>query len=137
MVELLVPADAEVALVAALADVGESAALGAVHVGTRMPLTLPADFVRVTVTGGVQRDLVTDQHLMLVEAYSTSEGRAQRLCGFALAIAQACGRAGSMGAEVCYGVAVGALPQNLPDPTTPNHFRFTVTISADLRRSSV
>ena len=136
MVELLIPADAEVAAVAALGYLGTAADVAGVKVGTRIPNPAPADFLRILTSGGAGRDLVTGRHLITVEAFSTDEGRAQRLCTYAVAILEACARTGRMGATICYRVEVGGLPANLPFPALPTHHRFTSTISADLRKTA-
>lgn len=131
MAEVLMPADDEVALV------DELNARLEVPVGTRIPVPRPLEFVRVVSTGGAPRDLVTDSPTLLVEGFATSEGRARYLCAAAVAHAQAAGRVGRLGGVPCYGVRVASLPANLPMPSVPDRFRFTATITADLRRSAV
>lgn len=138
MVEILLPADVEVAVVNELkSTLAVESSVSGVTVGTMIPATLPNDFVRVIATGGAGRDLVTDKHLVTVEAFSTRQGSAQRVCAFAVALLQACARKGRMGGVTCYRVDVGGLPANLPFPGTPKHFRFTATLQADLRRTAV
>jgi len=135
MVELLVPADAEVEVVAELnASMPDDFAL--MRAGTKIPDPRPDEFIRVVATGGAERDLVTDDPILVVEAFSTSETRAQRGCAFAIAVLQAGARMGRVGAATCHSVRVLGLPANLPMPTVPDHFRFTATISASLRRAA-
>ncbi|MFJ6532482.1 hypothetical protein [Microbacterium sp. NPDC091662] len=128
MSELLVPADDEVALVDEL-----KSRLGG-QVGTAVPNPTPDEFVRVLSVGGVERDLVSDTFRLVVEGFALTEGRARQLCALAIAHAQAAGRARSLGGVPCYGVGVEGLPGNLPLPTLPTHYRYTATITADLRR---
>lgn len=142
--EILVPADAELAAITelstrypALGFAGLTMALKTV--GTKIPTTSPkpSDFVRVLAVGGTGRDLVTDAPTLVLEGWSTIEGRAFQICARGVAALQAAGRDGSMGGVTCYEVGVFGLPAKLPDPTVTTHFRFTSTISADLRRSTV
>ncbi|MGK9222068.1 MULTISPECIES: hypothetical protein [unclassified Microbacterium] len=143
MAEILIPVDGELAVIAEL-----SATLPA-HghpnltepqgtVGTKIPTTStkPREFVRVTTTGGARRDLVTDSHTLVVEAYATREGDARDLCALAVGLLEAAGRAGALGGRTCYRVSA-SVPVNLPHPSVPTHFRYRSTISADLRRSAV
>lgn len=129
MAEVLVPADDEAAVVDEL-----TARLDGVHVGTQIPRPRLDEFVRVVSTGGAERDLVTDSPSLVLEGFATGEGRARQLCALAIAYAQAAGRAGSMGGVTCYGVTVAALPANLPMPSVPDRYRYTATVSVDLRR---
>lgn len=136
MAELLVAADAEKALVDELAaelptfDFTES-------VGTRIPQDWPDEFVRVIATGGIERDLVTDQPSLTVEYFAVKEGRAERGAAYALGVLQAAGRAGVMGGVTCYGVTAFGLPVNLPHPQVPDRYRYQFTVSVDLRKSTV
>ncbi|QPE04131.1 hypothetical protein IT882_13115 [Microbacterium schleiferi] len=131
MAEVLVPADDEAATVT------ELAARLSVHVGTRIPRPRGDEFVRVLAVGGIGRDLVTDSPTLVVEGFAIREGRARELCALALAHLQAAGRSGSIGGVTCYGVRVVSLPTNLPMPSVPDMFRFTATVTADLRRAAV
>lgn len=131
MAELLIPADDEALVVAELA-----ARLPGVHVATRLPRPIPADVIRVVNVGGVGRDLVTDSPRLAVEGFAKTEGRARELCALGVAHLQAAGRAGSVGGTACYGVQVEGLPANLPDPAMPDRYRYSATVSVDLRRSA-
>lgn len=136
MGEVLVPVDAEPEVVAELAQ--RMPAFGfAGPVGTKIPETRPEEFIRVVAVGGSARDLVSDSHTLVVEGFAVNETRAQRMCAFAIAGLQAAGRDGRIGAATSYGVSVFALPQNLPMPSVPDRFRFTATVSVDLRRTTV
>lgn len=129
MAELLIPADDEAAAVT------ELNARMDVPVGTRIPNPLPQEFGRVVSTGGSGRDLVTDSATLALEGFATTEGRARRISAEMIAHLQAAGRAGSVGGVTCYGVTAVALPANLPMPSVPTRFRFTATVTADLRRT--
>lgn len=104
--------------------------------GTRIPdEPKPDDFIRVTRVGGVRRDLVNDLHTLVVEAFSTREKRAERLCALGVGILEAAARDGWIGSVIAPGrFGIFALPANLPDPAVPTHYRYTSTISATLRR---
>ncbi|UGS26324.1 hypothetical protein K8F61_17110 [Microbacterium resistens] len=128
MAEVLIPADDEVAVVREL-----SARMTA-QIGTRVPSRRPAEFGRVVSAGGTARDLVTDSFTLALEGFATTETRARRLCAEMIAHLQAAGRAGSVGGVTCYGVRAPSLPANLPMPSVPDRFRFTATVSVDLRR---
>lgn len=140
--ELLIPTDVEVR---ALAELSSALPLHGFPGVTRISQTLgtklptrnpkPDEFGRLIATGGTGRDLVTDRPTLIVEGYSTREQRARDLCALMLAILERAARAGSLGGAAAYRSDVGALPQNLPHPQVPTHFRFTALISIDLRRS--
>lgn len=135
VVELLVGADVEVAVVRELSSVFEARGVLA-HVGTRIPVSdpKPPAFVRVLAVGGASRDLVTDSPSVAVECFAVDEGDAERLAARARAVLEAAGRSGLMGAEVCYLAQSWSLPQNLPKLSVPTHHRFTFTMSMDLRK---
>ncbi|QTV79485.1 hypothetical protein [Microbacterium sp. NIBRBAC000506063] len=142
--ELLVPADVEVAALAELSTMlpgngfpGVTSAAEAL--GTKIPTAdpKPAEFGRVLTTGGAGRDLVTDTPTLILEGYAVTEQRARDLCALMVAIVEAAARAGSLGGVTCYAARVGSLPSNLPHPQVPTHFRFTATVSVDLRRTTV
>lgn len=142
--ELLVPTDPEVAALAELSTLLPAHGFPAVTraagtLGTKLPTSnpKPAEFGRVLATGGVPRDLVTDSATLVLEGYATKEQRARDLCALMLAGVERAARAGTLGGVTVYRVSSASLPANLPHPQVPTHFRFTATISADLRRSSV
>lgn len=142
--ELLIPADAEVAALDELSDVLPAHGFPAVTVaaktlGTKIPAasTKPAEFGRVLATGGTGRDMVTDSPTLILEGYATKEQRARDLCALMLAGIQRAARAGTLGELTIYSARVASLPANLPHPNVPTHFRFTATVSVDLRRSAI
>lgn len=137
MAELLVPADGEAEIVAELNARMPAAGFPDAKAATRVPGSRPAEFLRVVATGGAERDLVTDEPLFVLEGFATTEGRAWRLCSFALAVLQVAGRAGRIGSATTYGVRVVGLPANLPMPSVPDRYRYTATISVALRKTTV
>ncbi|WP_066041905.1 hypothetical protein [Herbiconiux solani] len=137
MTEIIVAEDAELAAVTELKqrlpDTGEVNPI----VATSIPATQPPEFFRVIVTGGTDRDLVTDNPSITVEAYALREARAERMAARAHAVLLAAARAGSMGGVPCYQAQSFARPGNLPNPLVPDRRRYTFTISADLRMAAV
>lgn len=141
--ELLVPADAEVAALEELSGLlpahgfpGVTTAAGAL--GTKIPTVTPKppEFGRLFVPGGAPRNLVTDVPTLSVEGYAVKEQRARDLCAFMIAIIEAAGRSGRLGSETCYEARAVSLPGNLPHPNVPTHFRYTAMISVALRRAT-
>lgn len=128
---VLIPVDAEVAVV------DELKARMTVHIGTRIPDPRKAEFGRVVAVGGAGRDLVTDTATLTLEGFARTETRAQRICAEMLAHVQAAAELGVMGDATCYAAAVVGLPANLPMPSVPDRFRFTATVTLDLRREAL
>lgn len=138
MAETLVTADAEAAVIAEYAVRMPALGYAQVKAGTKIPAgTKPADFLRVLVVGGVNRDIANDQITLAIEGWSTGEVRAQRLTAIAVAALDAAGRDGSVGGVASSSVQVLSIPQNLPDPNVPTHYRYTSTVSVTLRRAAV
>ncbi len=135
MAELLIPADVEVAVKREIDASLVGTRFEGAKVGTKIPLEpKPTHFIRVTATGGGQRDLVTDAPTVVLDAFSVDEQDAHDLAAVAVAVLQRAGRVGTLGGAPCYEVRVGGLPANLPHPAVNTHFGFTATISAALRR---
>ena len=137
--EILIPADPEkevqAELVARYPDVG----VESIPIDTKPPTSSPrpAEFIRLRAVGGPRRDITTDAFTVTLEAYATREIRARDLCAFGVALLEAAGRDGMVGAVPCGRVLVVGVPSNLPDPTIPGHFRYSATISVPLRRGAV
>ncbi|VXC30705.1 conserved hypothetical protein [Microbacterium sp. 8M] len=141
--ELLIPTDAEVA---ALDELSEALPVhgfpgitkAAQTLGTKIPTstTKPDEFGRVVGVGGAGRDLVTDSPLLTLEAFAKKEQRARDLCALMVAIIERAARAGTLGGAVIYAARIVGLPANLPHPQVPDRFRFTATVSVDLRRTT-
>ena len=130
MAELLVAADAEVAAV------DELEARLTAPIGTRTPSPRPAVFGRVLCVGGAQRDLVTDAFTLTLEGFGDTETKARDLCALMLGWVQRAARVGTLGGVPCYGATAASLPANLPMPSVPDRFRFTATVTIDLRRTA-
>lgn len=142
--ELLVPADVEVAALAELSTAlpahgFPSVTTASQRLGTKLPTGNPKPplFGRLYATGGVPRDLVTDSATITVEGFSVKEQQARDLCAYMVAIIEAAGRTGSLGGATVYRARAVSLPASLPNPQVPDHFRFTALISVDLRRVAV
>ncbi|BAU32457.1 hypothetical protein [Microcella alkaliphila] len=140
MAELLVPADVEVDVAAELDSRFASNPHLDVTWATRIPgrddQPRPERWGRVLAAGGSGRDLVTDRFTVTIEGWSTTESEAERICAYGVAYLQQAAREKQIGATACYGLAVFGLPANLPFPGIPDRYRFTATVSIDLRRST-
>jgi hypothetical protein len=134
--ETLLPGDAEASAIAELNARLPGLGFPNLPTSTTIPNPRPNEFIRVVAVGGVPSDLTVDSYTLVVEAYASRRGRAERICAFAVAALQAAGREGFMGATPCRRTGVFALPTNLPDPQVPDRFRYSATISADLRRTA-
>lgn len=131
MVDVIVPADGELAVTDALNARYTGEASGVI------PDPVPEHFFRVLSAGGFDRDIVTTSQLVIVESWARDKDDAVKRAMGALGYLLADGRSGSLGGVVCYGVNVVSMPANLPMQSLPTHFRYTFTISADLRGSVV
>ena len=137
MAELILFADAEKALYTelntALPLVGQPGVVAA----TKIPSVRPPKFIRVIVTGGTERDMVTDSPIAVVECFAPLEGAAAELASRARAVLSRAGRIGIIGGITCYGVGIVGRPVNLPMESVPDRYRYTFTVSVDLRGSAV
>ena len=134
--EILVPADAEAAVIAELDARLPGLGFPSVTVGTKIPDTRPAEFIRVYRTGGVSPDITSDAVSLTIEAYAVGEVRAERICSVAVAALQAAGRDGWLGSVPCRSVHLFSFPANLPDPKVTDRHRYSSLISAVLRRTA-
>lgn len=134
--EVLVPADAEAAVIAELNARMPGLGFPGVLSSTKIPKPRPAEFIRVYRTGGVSPDVVSDSYSLTVEAYAGGEVRAERICAFAVAALQAAGRDGWVGSVPCRSVSVFSLPANLPDPNVTDRHRYSSLVSVVLRRAA-
>jgi len=82
-----------------------------VHSSTKVPTERPAEFVRVARIGGSRESLISENAWITVEAYATSEKRADEILSLARAILNA--QSGQL-----FGCTEISGPNNLPDPTT-------------------
>jgi hypothetical protein len=97
--------------------------LATVHVGSQVPTTRPATFVRVTRVGGVRRNLVTDEATLTVEAWAASEQAAHDLAQLCRAYVYA-----MPGQSDVRRVTEISGPAFLPDPESEQH-RFSMTVA--------
>jgi hypothetical protein len=142
--ELLIPADGEVGILDELSSVLAANGFPAVTkaaqtLGTKLPTSTPKppEFGRVIGTGGSGRDLVTDSPTLVLEGYAQKEQRARDLCALMLAGVERAAKIGKLGTLTIYRARVAALPGNLPNPLVPDRFRYSATVSVDLRRVTV
>lgn len=103
-------------------------------IGTAIPTDPPPLFLRVVAVGGYNRDLVTDQPLVTLEAFALLESTAGHALATATARLELAAKRGKLGSETCYGLQTSSLPQNYPMPSLPTHKRYITTIAPVLRR---
>lgn len=103
------------------------------RVGTRIPEKRPAEFVRVTRTGGARSNLVQEQPTVLVECFALTSVAAERLAGDVWAAA-----AGLDGAVAWVHRVELTMPVNFPDPDTETHarYQFMAQITANLEATA-
>ena len=131
LVEVIAFPDAEAVVVAFLkAELtarGESA-----KVGTKVPANRPARMVKVTRTGGLRRNLMTDSPQLTFECWAATDADAAGLAGLVRAVV---GAASSLplplGAQCSRVQEVGG-PVSFPDPDTALP-RYHFTMSLELR----
>lgn len=125
MIDVIVPPDAEALMVRYLADtLGES-------VSTRVPNPRPDRFLRLERVGGSRRNRVTDEAIVVVEAWALTELEASDLARRAYAHTWALEQTDTPEGYVRR-VRDVAGPQNYPDPTSEKP-RYVFTVLLDLR----
>lgn len=102
-----------------------------VQVEPTVPNPRPARWVRVRRVGGPRRDLVTDQPLLVVEAWDDDDADARDLLQLTRARVDAIEGQVFDGVTV-YGVTEVGGPGSLPDPTSDQP-RWTFTVQVALR----
>lgn len=123
--EVLVSPDVEKAVISWLRTALSGRGVQAT-VATKVPSAMPANMVRVSLTGGTRRDVVTDRPQLTVECWSANSvtaGDIARLsCGLMLAAAgETVGGVWVRSTEEVAGV------KSFPDPdTTMPRYQFTV-----------
>lgn len=100
--------------------------------GTKYPATIPVEFVRISRTGGVGRDFLTDSPILLFECTAVDSVAASRLALRQHAIALAAGR---LSDSVTRSVEVAGVAF-FPDPDT-NRARYQFTVQWDIRRTAI
>lgn len=132
--EVLVAPDVEAAVVSWLRGaLGSRGVVAAV--ATRVPDTMPASMVRVSLTGGTRRDVVTDRPQLTVECWSGNSVDAGGLARLVHALMH------SVSGETVAGLWVRAVDevggvQSLPDPDT-NKPRYQFTVRWHVRPVSI
>ncbi|QDH92390.1 tail terminator [Microbacterium phage Celaena] len=130
MAQLLTPVDVEQAIIDELS--------GLYTVGTSIPETKPNIFLRVLAAGGAELNLVQDEPLVTIEAFSLRESTARGALDSALARLQlAVKQNGRIGDAVVSRIRFVGLPQNYPLPSVPTHKRYITTIAPAVRRAVV
>jgi hypothetical protein len=100
-----------------------------VGVSTRIPNPRPAKLCRVTRTGGVRRDLVTDDAQLTFECWGPTETDAFEICRLARAYLYAAAGQTVGGVFVRKVTDVGG-PTNFPDPESDSpRYQFTATVA--------
>lgn len=122
--ELIVFGDVE-GLVIGVLNTALAVLLPGVKASTQVPTTRPDEFIRVMRAGGPKETLVTENALIIVEAWALSEARAVTILNLARAVLNA--QDGTL-----FGVTEISGPNNLPDPTTSG-IRYTQTFGVRSR----
>lgn len=94
-------------------------------VSTRVPAPRPDVFVRVMVTGGSRLNVLFDQPVLTVEAWSTSSWEARDLAGQCRALISAATHDDGF-TEADYD---SSTPVNLPDESGQARYTFTVPVN--------
>ena len=123
MTEVLVTPDVELAAVTFL-----RAGLGALadKVATKVPATMPAKMVRVSLTGGTRQNVAADTAQLTVECWAADEPSASLLARTAQALMFSAAWTTAGGVFVRRVDSVGGV-QFFPDPgTSKSRYQFTV-----------
>ena len=132
MAELISFPDPESVLCSFITAQLVSGTFAGVKAGTEVPKTRPAEFVRVLLVGGFERNMVTDVPRLAVEAWGNSKGRASLLAARCRELINAAALDGAMGSATLNDVNMVSRPQYLPDPESNQH-RYTATYELALR----
>lgn len=100
-----------------------------------IPNPRPETFVVVQRVGGVGREVVVDDALVVVDAWSLNDGEASDLAQLARAHLLAIQNE-FVGDTLIYQVVDGSAPGRLPDPLS-SHSRFTATYTVTVRGSAL
>lgn len=121
----LIPVDMEAEVIGIL-----TAGVG-VPFSTQIPNPRPAEFGRVTTTGGSQVNMVTDQPRLMIECWAADSVRAQEIAGQAYGQIVATYGAGFWGGRASLTSLV-----NYPDPDVGPRYQFFATIIATMQELS-
>jgi len=104
--------------------------LGAgVTIATKVPATRPAKFVKVTRTGGVQRDLISDDAQLTFECWAASEIDASAICRLVRAHLKAV-EGETVGGVFARKVTEIGGPANFPDPESASpRYQYTASVA--------
>lgn len=130
MVEFIGFPDCE-AVVVAFLKAQLAARSDAAVVATKVPAVRPARLVKVTRTGGIKRNLVTDSAQVTLECWDANGSAASALCGLVRSIVHAAPQLVVPGALVTRVQEVGG-PVYFPDPDT-SYPRYQFTVALDVR----
>ena len=108
----------------------------AVKAALMVPKTIPSsgEFVKVYRVGGSVNNLVIERATLLVEAYAKTTVRAYRIVS--LTVARLLALDVISGVSI-YDPQVFSGPGNLPDPSQPNLYRYTATVSLGVRGAAL
>ena len=132
MAELLVTPDVEAAAVTWLRN-----GLGSLadKVATKVPATMPARMVRVSLTGGSRRDMVTDTVQLTVECWGPDESAASEMARRAQGLLFSVAGMTAGAVFVRRVESVGGV-QNFPDPDTSKP-RYQLTVRWHVRPATI
>jgi len=88
----------------------------------------------VVSAGGTKQSLVHDRFTVTLEGFGQTERAARDLCARMIGVTEAHALTGYLSTFICYDAQTLALPSNDPLPTLPSHYRYSATITVDLRR---
>lgn len=101
-----------------------------VKVSTQIPSTRPDELVRVSRTGGVRRDLITDQAQLTFECWAKTGVRASAICSLIRAHMSAAEGETINGLWIYKVTEVGG-PVNFPDPeSTSPRYQLTLAVAS-------
>lgn len=132
--EVLVAPDVEAAVVSWLRSAFASRGVVAT-VATKVPATMPASMVRVSLTGGTRRDVVTDRPQLTVVCWAGNSVEAGNVARLAHALMHSASGETVAGLWVRAVEEVGGV-QSLPDPDT-NKPRYQFTVRWHVRPVSI
>ena len=104
-------------------------------VATKVPATMPAKMVRVSLTGGSRRDVATETVQVTVECWAPDEPSASNIARTAQAIMFSASLMTAGSVFVRKVESVGGV-QNFPDPDT-NNPRYQFTVRWHVRPASI
>jgi hypothetical protein len=98
-----------------------------------LPPQLPDKSVTITRTGGVERDIVTDEPMLSIDCRSNKGSVAERLAASVRSWLGVASREGRLGDVTLYEVVEVSGPYFNPDPVNPTQQRYTAIYRIALR----